>query len=49
MINLNKVIVVGHEPSVSECLKYLIINYRPDLSYVQIFHYIWGISYRILI
>ena len=32
---LNKVIVVGHEPSVSECLKYLILSSRPDIEYVQ--------------
>ena len=25
--------LIGHEPSISESLKYLIINYRADLSY----------------
>ena len=29
-----KVIVIGHEPSISESLKFLIFNCRPDLDYV---------------
>ena len=32
--NLNSVIIVGHEPSISESLKFLISYYRPDLEYV---------------
>ena len=32
--NLNTVIVVGHEPSISESLKSLISYCRPDLEYV---------------
>ena len=32
--NLNSVIIVGHEPSISESLKFLISYCRPDLEYV---------------
>ncbi|MAJ24597.1 MAG: hypothetical protein CMP36_03710 [Rickettsiales bacterium] len=32
--NINKVALIGHEPSISESLKYLIFNSRPDLDYV---------------
>ena len=32
--NFNSVIIVGHEPSISESLKFLISYYRPDLEYV---------------
>ena len=32
--NLNSVIIVGHEPSISESLKFLISYCRPDLAYV---------------
>jgi len=32
--NLNSVIIVGHEPSISDCLKFLISYCRPDLEYV---------------
>ena len=31
---LNSVIIVGHEPSISESLKFLISYCRPDLAYV---------------
>jgi len=31
---LNNVIVIGHEPSISESLKFLISYSRPDLNYV---------------
>ena len=32
--NFNSVIIVGHEPSISESLKFLISYCRPDLEYV---------------
>ena len=32
--NFNSVIIVGHEPSISESLKFLISYCRPDLDYV---------------
>ena len=32
--NLNSVIIVGHEPSISESLKFLISYCRPDLEHV---------------
>tara|TARA_A100001011_G_scaffold399553_1_gene508781 strand:+ start:3986 stop:4504 length:519 start_codon:yes stop_codon:yes gene_type:complete len=32
--SLNNVIVIGHEPSISETLKFLISYCRPDLKYV---------------
>ena len=32
--NVNSVIIVGHEPSISESLKFLISYCRPDLEYV---------------
>ena len=32
--NFNSVIIVGHEPSISESLKFLISYCRPDLAYV---------------
>ncbi len=31
---INNAVVVGHEPSISESLKFLIFNTRPDLNYV---------------
>ena len=32
--NFNSVVIVGHEPSISESLKFLISYSRPDLEYV---------------
>ena len=31
---INNAVIVGHEPSISESLKFLIFNTRPDLVYV---------------
>jgi phosphohistidine phosphatase len=33
--NLNNTLVVGHEPSISETLRFLIASFRPDLGYVS--------------